>query len=66
MEQIRAPLYEDKVVDLIIERINVTDVPVSKDTLQTESDELETEGQPEAATEGAETEAEKKETPTES
>src|SRR5699024_7996353 len=67
LEQIRAPLYEDKVVDLIIDRINVTDVPVSRDALQAEIDELETEGQPEAAAAGgAEAEAEEKDTPAES
>src|SRR5690625_1283345 len=65
-EQIRAPLYEDKVVDLIIERINAKEVPVSKDALQAEIDELETEGQPEASAAGdTEPEAEAKETTTE-
>lgn len=53
LEQIRAPIYEDKVVDLIVERINVSDVPVSKDALQAELDELESEGQPESAAAGA-------------
>ncbi|MEM9144798.1 MAG: trigger factor [Pseudomonadota bacterium] len=40
MEQIRAPLFEDKVVDLILERANVTDVPVSKEALQAEIETL--------------------------
>ena len=39
-EQIRAPLFEDKVVDIIIERAQVTDVPVSKDALQEEMNAL--------------------------
>ena len=34
LEQIRAPLFEDKVVDLIIEKADVTDVPVSKADLE--------------------------------
>ncbi len=52
LEQIRAPLYEDKVVDLILERADVTDTPVSKDELQAELDALDDEGTgtPEAAT----------------
>ena len=40
LEQIRAPLFEDKVVDLILEKAQVTDVPVSKDSLQEEMDAL--------------------------
>jgi len=40
-EQIRAPLFEDKVVDLILERANVAEVPVSKDALQQELAKLE-------------------------
>ena len=39
-EQIRAPLYEDKVVDLILERANVTDVPVAKADLEAEIEAL--------------------------
>ena len=45
LEQIRAPLYEDKVVDLIVARANVTETPVSKDELQSELDALEQEGE---------------------
>ena len=42
-EQIRAPLYEDKVVDLILERASVTDVPVSKADLESEIEALDDE-----------------------
>ena len=31
--QLRAPIYEEKVVDLILERAKVEDVPVSKEEL---------------------------------
>jgi trigger factor len=44
LEQIRAPLYEDKVVDLILERADVTETPVSKDELQAELDQLDEDG----------------------
>lgn len=40
LEQIRAPLFEDKVVDVITEKASVTDIPVSKDDLQAEMDAL--------------------------
>ncbi|MEO0624827.1 MAG: trigger factor [Pseudomonadota bacterium] len=43
MEQIRAPLFEDKVVDAILEKASVTDVPVSKDALQAEIEALDSE-----------------------
>ncbi len=43
LEQIRAPLFEDKVVDLILEKADVTDVPVSKDDLQSELEALDAE-----------------------
>lgn len=33
MEQLRAPLFEDKVVDFILQLATVTDVPVSKEEL---------------------------------
>ncbi len=42
-EQIRAPLYEDKVVDLVLERANVTDIPVSKADLEAEIEALDEE-----------------------
>ena len=42
-EQIRAPLYEDKVVDLILERANITDVSVSKADLEAEIEALDDE-----------------------
>jgi trigger factor len=44
LEQIRAPLYEDKVVDLILERAEVTETPVSKDELQADLDKLDEDG----------------------
>ncbi|MEM8849038.1 MAG: trigger factor [Pseudomonadota bacterium] len=40
-QQLRAPLFEDKVIDLILERAKVTDKPVSKEDLQTEVEKLE-------------------------
>jgi trigger factor len=36
--QLRAPIFEEKVVDLILERANVTDKPVGKDELMAEDD----------------------------
>ena len=36
--QLRAPIYEEKVVDLILERAQVEDTPVSKDELFTEDE----------------------------
>ena len=53
LEQIRAPLYEDKVVDLILERAEVKETPVSKEELQAELDKLDEDGAQQA---GAETE----------
>ena len=43
LEQIRAPLFEDKVVDLIVEKANVTDVPVTKADLEAEIEALDKE-----------------------
>jgi len=43
LEQIRAPLFEDKVVDLILSRANVTEVPVSKADLEAEIEALDAE-----------------------
>ena len=43
LEQIRAPLFEDKVVDLILEKADVTDVPVSKEDLEKEIEALDEE-----------------------
>ncbi len=43
MEQIRAPLFEDKVVDLILSKATVTDVAISKDALQAELEALDAE-----------------------
>ncbi len=42
-QQMRAPLYEDKVVDYILELAKVTDKPVSKDDLQKAIEALEEE-----------------------
>ena len=39
-EQIRAPLFEDKVVDTILAKADVTDVPVSKEDLEAEIEAL--------------------------
>jgi len=43
LEQIRAPLIEDKVVDTILERATVKDISVSKDDLQAEIEALDAE-----------------------
>ncbi|MEL6477596.1 MAG: trigger factor [Pseudomonadota bacterium] len=43
LERIRAPLFEEKVVDVILASADVTDVQVSKDDLQAEMDALEEE-----------------------
>ncbi len=40
LEQIRAPLFEDKVVDFIVEKATVAEVTVSKDELQKEFEAL--------------------------
>ncbi|MEM6677304.1 MAG: trigger factor [Pseudomonadota bacterium] len=40
MEQIRAPLFEDKVIDQILEKAQVTEVPVTKEALQEELESL--------------------------
>lgn len=37
--QMRAPIYEEKVVDLIFDKAEVTDAPISKDELLKEEDE---------------------------
>ena len=39
-EQIRAPLFEDKVVDAILAKADMTDVPVSKEDLEAEIEAL--------------------------
>ena len=43
LEQIRAPLFEDKVVDLILAKADVTDVTIAKDDLQKEIEALDEE-----------------------
>ena len=48
LEQIRAPLFEDKVVDLILEKADITEVPVSKDDLQAELEALDAEDEAKA------------------
>ena len=40
-QQIRAPLFEDKVIDLILSRATVTERTVTKDELQAEVEKLE-------------------------
>ena len=42
-QQLRAPLFEDKVIDHILEQARVTDKTVTKDELQAEIDKLEDE-----------------------
>jgi trigger factor len=36
MAQLRAPIYEEKVVDYILEKATVTDKPVSREVLMKE------------------------------
>ncbi|MEM6664673.1 MAG: trigger factor, partial [Pseudomonadota bacterium] len=43
LEQIRAPLFEDKVVDMILEKAQVTDIEVTKDDLEKEIEALDEE-----------------------
>ena len=43
MQQIRAPLFEDKVVDYILELATVTETEVSKDELQAQLEALDAE-----------------------
>jgi trigger factor len=43
LQQIRAPLFEEKVVDFILELAQVTEKPVSKDELQKAIDALDEE-----------------------
>ena len=43
LEQIRAPLFEDKVVDLILEKADVTEIAVSKADLEAEIEALDKE-----------------------
>jgi trigger factor len=40
-QQLRAPLFEDKVIDLILDRAKVTDKAVTKEELQAEVEKLE-------------------------
>jgi trigger factor len=43
-QQLRAPIFEDKVVEIILARASVTEVPADKDALKAAVDALETEG----------------------
>jgi trigger factor len=43
LEQIRAPIFEDKVVDLILAKAEVTEVAVSKDAFEKELEALDEE-----------------------
>ena len=45
LQQIRAPLFEEKVVDFILELAQVTEKPVSKDELQKAIEALDEEGE---------------------
>ena len=49
LEQIRAPLFEDKVVDVILAKASVQEIPVSKDDLQAELEALDNEDETTAA-----------------
>jgi trigger factor len=40
-QQLRAPLFEDKVIDVILDRAQVTDKPMTKEELQAEIEKLE-------------------------
>ncbi|GIT93068.1 trigger factor [Jannaschia pagri] len=40
-QQLRAPLFEDKVIDVILEKAEVTDKPITKEELQAEIEKLE-------------------------
>jgi trigger factor len=48
LQQIRAPLFEDKVVDFVLELSKVTDKPVSKEELQKAIEALDEEDVPAA------------------
>ncbi|MEO0679080.1 MAG: trigger factor [Pseudomonadota bacterium] len=48
LQQIRAPLFEDKVVDFILELADVTDEPITKDELQKRLEALDEEDAPAA------------------
>lgn len=50
LEQIRAPLFEDKVVDMILAKAAVTDVSVTKDDLEAEIEALDAEEESAVAT----------------
>jgi trigger factor len=56
--QLRAPIYEEKVVDLILERAKVTDLPTSKEALFAEDEMPEGYGDATPKTSAPETEAE--------
>ncbi len=53
LQQLRAPLFEDKVVDFILELAQIEEKAVSKDALQAEIDALDREDAPEATPEHA-------------
>ncbi|PWJ21122.1 trigger factor [Jannaschia seohaensis] len=40
-QQLRAPLFEDKVIDVVLEKADVTDKPITKEELQAEVEKLE-------------------------
>ncbi|MEM0990684.1 MAG: trigger factor [Pseudomonadota bacterium] len=48
LEQIRAPLFEDKVVDAVLAKAAVTDVPVTKEELEAEIEALDAESEGES------------------
>ena len=46
IEQLRAPLYEDKVVDFILQLADVTDQPMTPEELMKDPDETDEAGKP--------------------
>jgi trigger factor len=56
-QQLRAPLFEDKVIDMILERAEVTDKTITKEELQAEVEKLEEIEKAEIADAGSATEA---------
>lgn len=60
LQQLRAPLFEDKVVDYILELAEVTEKPVTKDALQAEIEALDQEEAPAESEASAKPKAKKK------
>jgi trigger factor len=43
LEQLRAPIFEDKVIDLILSKAEITELAVSKEDFETELEALDAE-----------------------